>query len=218
MATCSSVSVNSLTSANPELPVRVVLCMMQFMATKGFAPAFCPVHGLFDSRAISWPANSNVTVNIKGSVINCPVCDRMCEIVPGEYKTDDNRLNILIDQSISLEALAALKNLAIQVRDGKKSPEEAAAEAQTIAPKAARLFDFANWSDDAKAKVVVAIIGAITAIAVARMSEPSQTVVNVTVNPVIESIIETEKRKLKRTTSSQTGRPVLPRPKPKRRR
>jgi hypothetical protein len=86
-------------------------------------PAFCPEHGLFPATAL---ALQNVTaITFTHCQTNCPVpeCDQACEIIPGQYSADDKgRLDLLLDPSISPEALAALKDIIEKVRDGQLAP------------------------------------------------------------------------------------------------
>lgn len=102
-------------------------------------------------------------------VHSCPICGGDSEIIPGRYEAKVDRLNILIDPSISPAALLAIRNLALAVSLGHISPAEAKKEAEKIHPKAGKLFDVANWSDQAKATLYAAIIGATAVITAARI-------------------------------------------------
>jgi hypothetical protein len=58
-------------------------------------------------------------------VHSCPICGGDSEIIPGRYEAKVDRLNILIDPSISPAALLAIRNLALAVSLGHISPAEA---------------------------------------------------------------------------------------------
>ena len=145
-------------------------------------PAFCPVHGLFPVTAISFkPGVKDVSFYDVGAT--CPKCGTNSEIIPGTYNVRQTGLDILLDSSISPKALEALKRLAEQAQNGEISPERAKKEAEAISPKAGKLFDVSNWSDQAKATLYAAIIGATAVVVAARIASSPSQVVNV--QPVI---------------------------------
>jgi hypothetical protein len=186
------------------------------MPRQVFHPAaFCAVHGIFPATLI--PIESGGSAEFNNCVHSCPVCGCDSEIIPGRYEAGSDRLNVLIDPSISPSALAAIRNLAEAVRTGQLSSEDAFREAAKIHPRAATLFDVANWSDQAKATLYAAILGAVAVITAARIaSAPSQTVI---VNPtVVERVVERAKGDLLASSFLQaSGKVPLPRPRPKRR-
>jgi hypothetical protein len=138
--------------------------------------AFCSAHGFFKATAFALAPGAKLT--IRGVATNCPVCDGASEIIPGIYEAHADRINLLVDPSISHEALAALKKVAEDARANKITLDQAKQRAEQIAPGTGRLFDIANWGDQAKATLYASIIGAIAVIAAARMtSNPSQTVI-----------------------------------------
>jgi len=137
----------------------------------------------------------------------------MCEIIPGTYDSHQDRLNILIDDSISLDALNAIRKLAEQVQRGEISPKEAKEAAEQIAPKSAKLFDIANWSDQAQATLLAAIIGAIAIVVAARMTSGSDT--DITIQPIIEHVIESSPDKLRGSTAIGRVPPRMQRLKPR---
>ena len=138
-----------------------------------------------------------------GSVTNCPRCSHESEIIPGVYDATADGLNVLIDPSISLEALGKIRQLVERLQQGKISSLEAKAEAEKISPKAGKLFDIANWSDQAKATLFAAIIGAGAIVLAARMaSSPNQTI---NIQPVIERVIQEEKPSLKNDLKSSSA-------------
>ena len=162
------------------------------------------------------------TASFIGSVTNCPnpKCSHKCEIIPGVYDTTADGLNVLIDPSITPEALGEIRRIAERLQQGEISVPQAKAEAEKISPKAGQLFDIANWPPQAKATLYAAIIGATAIIAAARMaSSPDPTVI---VQPVIERVIQEEKPSLKNDLKSSSAlvppkMPIPPRkPKPPR--
>jgi hypothetical protein len=153
---------------------------------------------------------------VRGISTNCPVCQGPSEIIPGKYEVGSDRLNLLIDPSISPAALAAIKDLAEAVHAGRITPEEAKSAAEKIHPKAGKLFDVANWSDQAKATLYAAIIGAAAVLGAAKIASSSNQ--TVTISPVIERVIERRKDDLLSSSSLKPiENPPLPRPRPKRR-
>jgi hypothetical protein len=138
-----------------------------------------------------------------GSATNCPKCNRTSEIIPGVYDATVDRLNILIDRSITPEALGEIRRITERLQQGKISVPQAKVEAEKIPPDAGQLFDIANWSDQAKATLYAAIIGAVAIVVAARMaSPPNQTV---KVQPVIERVIQEEKPSLKNDLESSSA-------------
>jgi hypothetical protein len=168
-------------------------------------PAFCPKHGLFPATGL---ALQNVTgITFAHCQTNCPVpgCDQACEVIPGRYSADDKgRLDLLLDPSISAEALAAIKAIAVQLRDGAISADVAQKEIERLAPQAAALFK--GWTRGEK----IAMAGAIIA-AIALIKPSSPTVVNV--QPVIERVFERSPNEW--LSSSSLSKVPLPRPRPK---
>jgi hypothetical protein len=166
-------------------------------------PAYCPEHGLFPVAGFRFPIGATGNTFI-GCTTRCPRCHGVCEIIPGVYDALPGGLNILIDSSISVDALKALRSLAERVQREEIGLQEARAEAVKISPLAAQLFDFENWSE-AKAIVVAAIIGAITAVYLQRGETQQSVIVNapLTVNfqPVIERVIDRDMERLNHTTA-----------------
>ncbi|MDR6302558.1 hypothetical protein GGQ85_000234 [Nitrobacter vulgaris] len=141
--------------------------------------AICKFHGLFPVRTFALSPGSTVTVLRCGT--DCPQCGGPCEILPGTYRAGLDRINLLIDPSISLLALGAIRKLAERVKAGEITVEKAKHEAEKIHPKAARLFDIANWSDTAKATLLGAIITAAASFAVAKIASSPTININPTV-------------------------------------
>lgn len=151
----------------------------------GFPLAFCPEHGFFEAPFVNIGFASTVTFN--SILVDCPICRRVVEVLPGEYTSTPDGLNVLLDPSISKEALNALKRLAERVAEGEVSPEEADAEAARISPRLKGFFSRIDWPN----QIVGAAVAAAITLAAARLpTEPStpQTVINnpVTINYTLE--------------------------------
>jgi hypothetical protein len=96
--------------------------------------AFCVIHGVF-AVGTSFEMKSGATVKFINCVFNCPVCGALSEILPGSYEVRADRLNFLIDSSISSAALLAIRDLAIAASSGHMSTAKAKKEAEKIHPK-----------------------------------------------------------------------------------
>lgn len=181
------------------------------MAKRVFHPiGFCPNHGVFAVAAIALGENVDLTLN--HCTTNCPTCGVDSEIIPGRYETKTDRLNMLVDGSISPQALAAIRDLAEAARRGMISAAEAKKAAEKIHPKAGRLFDVKDWSDQAKATLYAAIIASATAIAVARIAHtPSQTVI---MQQVTERVVS-KRNLLSSSMLSDSTKTPLPKRRPK---
>ena len=179
-------------------------------------PAFCPEHGLFPVTFFRLGARATNTTFI-GCAATCPKCGRVSEIIPGVYDPTADGLNILIDRSISPEALDEIRRIAERLQQGEISAPQAKAEAEKISPNAGKLFDIADWSDQAKATLYAAIIGAIAIVAAARIASPPNQTVNV--QPIIERTTQEEKPSLKNSLKSSSAivppKTPAPRRKPK---
>ncbi|RUV31176.1 MULTISPECIES: hypothetical protein [unclassified Mesorhizobium] len=117
-------------------------------------------------------------------------------------------MNILLDDSISPAALGALREIVRRLQRNEITPAQATVQAESITPKAGKLFDVADWSDGAKATLYASIIGAIALVAAAKMSSSGggdQPPI------VIENIIETRTNSLRDSTSL----PYIPIPTPR---
>ena len=173
-----------------------------------FPMAFCPSHGIF--QAVGTVAMENcVGVTITGCETQCPRCGRRAEIVPGEYSTVGPKLNLIVDPSISPEALSALRDIVIRLQKDEITPEEAKASAEKLSPKLGGLFDIANWDGQAKATLYAAIIGATALLASAKISSNEAPTINI--QPVVERVIERRTEMLKYSISSIP----VPTPRPK---
>jgi hypothetical protein len=99
--------------------------------------AFCPVHGLFPATAFAF-AGEMQEVRFNNVSVNCPQCGRMAEVIPGRYDSVLGRLSVIVDPSVSQDALAALRGIAERLQREEITPNEAAAEAEKIDPSFAR--------------------------------------------------------------------------------
>jgi len=135
-------------------------------------PAFCPVHGLFPTRGVI-AASPGVNFEMLGCKVNCfyPGCDKQAEIIPGNYSSLPDSLNVFIDPSISPEALSAIKNIAERLQRKEITPEQAHKEASTFGDRVAELFRPNKLRSSSSAAIVSAIIavsGAMGAAAIHR--------------------------------------------------
>lgn len=96
--------------------------------------AFCPVHGLVPATAFAIGAGAH-NITFKDVGVSCPICGKPSEVIPGTYDFTTERLGLVVDPSISPQALRALKSIAERLQEGEISPNEAAKEAATIDPK-----------------------------------------------------------------------------------
>jgi hypothetical protein len=172
---------------------------------------FCPSCGPFPAKAIGLAPNiSNATFINCGT--NCPTCNGDAEIIPGSCSTMDQRLKLLVHNTISMEALSALCRLAERAQSGEITPEEAQEKAEEIVPGTGKLFDVHNWSDQAKATLYASIIGAIAILVAAKIaSAPNQ---NINIQPVVERVIEPADQNSS-SVMAPTDTPPPPKRKPK---
>ena len=185
-------------------------------AKRVFHPlAFCTTHGVFPATAIALGAGSQATFS--NCAQNCPICNAQSEIISGTYKAGIDRVNLLLDPRISQEALRALAAIASAAKDKSITAEEAKRAAEKIHPSAGKLFDVSNWSDQAKATLYAAIIGAAAILAAARIT--SSTTPSIVVQPTIERVVPTAKMYLRGSSVLSSSRRVpLPKAKPLKRR
>jgi len=96
--------------------------------------AFCTHHGLVPATAFGIGAGAHNIV-FKNVSVSCPICGQTSEVIPGVYDFTTERLDVMVDPSISPQALSALKSIAERLQAGRINPEEAANEAAAIDPK-----------------------------------------------------------------------------------
>lgn len=167
-------------------------------------PAYCPDHGLFPAKGFALGISGSH--NFSGCSDRCPACGKQSEVLSGTYEALPGRLDFVLDNSVSAEALEALLRLAQRVKRNEIPLSAARAEAERIAPRAGKLFE--NWSEQSKTAIAAALIGAIAIVAAARVSRsPEQTVI---VQPVIERIIEVNLgRQQEKPQSAPQSAPLL---------
>jgi hypothetical protein len=102
------------------------------MAKQNHHPfAFCPVHGVFSAPWVAALA-PGTSIRFEDCVTNCliPKCDKKCEIISGLYEAKADRLNVLLHPSISVEALTAIRELALKLQSRKITPAQASRAAK----------------------------------------------------------------------------------------
>ena len=128
--------------------------------SKSNAPlAFCPVDGLFVAYGAA-SATDGAKLHILDCATNCPTCGRQVELLPGLYEADGDRLNFLLDPSVSDAALAALRKLLIAVQAGEITPEDAKKEAEKVHRGWGTLFNFSKWAPEVRGALVASLITA----------------------------------------------------------
>lgn len=130
-------------------------------------------------------------------------------MLPGRYDAVGSHLNILLDESISAEALGKLKGIAERLQRDEISPAQAKAEAEKVTPKAGKLFDIADWSDTAKATLYAAVIGAVALVVAAKVSSGG----GAPAPQSVERIIEPQADRLRDSTALSYIPIPAPRPK-----
>ena len=150
----------------------------------GHPLAFCLKHGVFPDRSFMF-GSGTVATFVGKCQTSCPICFEPCELLPGTYEVEDDRLDLLLDPTISPEALNALIAIALRLKRREITPPKAKELAEKISPRLGGLFDVANWSDTARSHLYAGIIGAAAILAAARMNTPT-----IVVQPVVERVIE----------------------------
>jgi hypothetical protein len=135
-------------------------------------PAFCLTHGIFVATTLSLGEGS--TLSAVGAITDCPTCGAISEVLPGRYDVVGGRLNLLLDPSITPEALTALRAIAERLQRNVISRQEAEREAASISSRFTGLFR--GIKQETVATVAAAIITAIGAVIVARESSPNTTI------------------------------------------
>ena len=119
-------------------------------------PAFCRRCGLiFPALAIGL---QNTSVTLKGNAMSCPRCGQMAEIIDGTYSAYKDRLDIVLDPSVSQAARDALLTLVKEVQANRLSLSEAKHRAKKINKRFGKLFDLSDWSGEAKATLFGSIL------------------------------------------------------------
>jgi hypothetical protein len=171
--------------------------------------AACPVDGLFIASGAV--ATGNALVRFAHVSTNCPKCGANSEILPGLYTPDGDNIRLLVDQSISPNALESLKKLVMAVQSGEISPDYAQREAEKVHHGWGKFFNVSQWSDQAKATLFAAIISGTTAIVATRISSPPTVVIQ---QPAITRVVTERNKSLLGSTSMYPFVQHGPRPRP----
>ncbi|MFL5015099.1 MAG: hypothetical protein ACJ8EW_02705 [Rhizobium sp.] len=137
-------------------------------------PAFCTKHGLF--LATQMVLDQGSTASILWSETSCPACGASSEILPGFYQVLKDRLDVLIDSSITADALRALQDIALRLQRNEITTAQAVDEAVRISPKLRNIFR--GLKQETVAAVAAAIIAAVTAIYIAKTSNATSVIIN----------------------------------------
>lgn len=149
------------------------------MPKKRYSPiALCPVHGIFEATGFASFGEFNRNISYVGCTTSCPKCGRRSEVIPGTYNPAADGMNILLDPSISAEALAAIKIIAQRAVAGTITPAAARAEIEKIEPRAASVFDFKSYSIGDKLAAFALLISLVDAAANLRAADPPTTIIH----------------------------------------
>jgi hypothetical protein len=107
------------------------------------------------------------SVTFSHSLATCPKCGGDAEIVDGTYEAFGSKLKVFLAPTVSLEARAAILELAIALQEARISVAEAIMEAEKIDHRFGGIFDIADWSDQAKAILLGSILASAATVAVA---------------------------------------------------
>jgi hypothetical protein len=171
--------------------------------------AFCPYHGVFQARSIRSGSDTKRAA-LLGLTSACPRCRTASEIIPGDYSVYGERLNVLLDPTISLDALMALNTIVLRLQTGELTAELAEGEARAAAESFGGLLNFRTWPPGTRAMVIAALVTAVGSIIAAR-SAPRDVI-----HPVTEPVSAVpKKRSQKRAPSPKPRSKRKPRqPKP----
>ncbi len=135
-------------------------------------PAFCHQHGLFPATAFQF-GESVENIGVLDCAVECPQCGAVCEVISGVYSvTVKNQLNVILDSSVSPDALQALLDLVRRVETGNLSPQEADKQAAKISPELRGFFSRIDWSNTT-ATIVGAVLASIIASRFAPQPRPT---------------------------------------------
>lgn len=140
---------------------------------KVFHPAaYCPDHGIFEATAFAMSGEGNIS--FAGCGTTCPVCNGKSEILSGRYEYAKDTLSVLLDKSVTPEALKALLEIVTNLDQGNITPLEAHEEAVKLSPAFSGLFNPSSWSGEVKA----AIIGSLMMLIPSILNGGSSTTIN----------------------------------------
>jgi hypothetical protein len=159
--------------------------------------AFCPQHGLFEAKGIRFGLNAR-RASLLGLTYSCPLCRTASEVIPGEYTMYGDRLNVLADPSISVDALIALRDIVVRLHRGELTAEEAEREATKAAKSFGGLLNFRTWPPEARAIVIAALTTALGTVIAVRSTPPPTT--NVYIHSAGQRIVEAPKEPSRKRT------------------
>ncbi|MEJ5081060.1 hypothetical protein [Ochrobactrum sp. MYb379] len=147
---------------------------------------FCRTHGFFPVGGIVIENSKNVSFD--GGVVQCPTCRKPSELISGSYTSIGDKLKLYLGPSVSMEALKALRDIAVRLQRDEITSQQAKHEAEKISPRFGGIFDAKNWSKEVKAAICAAIISSFGTAVANKLTTPSTP--TITVQPVIERVIE----------------------------
>lgn len=132
----------------------------------------CPEHGIFPA-GIEFPAGLKLQIKNLGAI--CPKCGVTAEMIPGDYDVINDRLNIVVDASISRATLEALGLIAERLRREEITLEEAEDYATKLSPKLRGLFS--GLSTDNKIQIAMGVLTVVGSLLGAKLAG-GDTIVN----------------------------------------
>lgn len=121
---------------------------------------FCPSCGPFWATGFGLGTGSTVI----GCSTDCPDCGKIVEVVSGTYEGDRSHLSLLLDPSVSREAVRALRAIAAAANRGEISPKRAQEMAEQVKPGWGVFFDPRRWSESTRAAALSGLLSATGAI------------------------------------------------------
>jgi hypothetical protein len=115
------------------------------------------------------------------------------------------RLNVLLDPTISLDALMALHAILLRLQTGELTAELAEREAKAAAEGFGGLLNFRTWPPGARAMVIAALVTSAGSI-IASRSAPRDVI-----HPVTEPVLAVPKERSRKKTPSRRPRQRKPR-------
>lgn len=176
-------------------------------------PALCRRHGVFPFYPPLWGDGAIYIGNKAG----CPVCHNPSPILSGTYREIDNTYRVIEDGNFTAEEIRQILSLIEKARRENLTQDQIKEEAAKVSPKIASFFDIANWSDMAKATLLTAVLGSLTALGVAAMARNGGPQPATTNNIFITNVV----REIQAPATYQVAPPVSekpplrPRPRPK---
>jgi hypothetical protein len=128
-------------------------------------PARCLQCGaIFPSPILITPGARNV--GVLECAMTCPHCGGEAPIVSGIFSLVNNTIQVLATSQLSVEVLTEFFHMMQETVACDLPIQTAKAQAEALSPRLGKLFDVANWSDNARATLYASIIlGAMTLLA-----------------------------------------------------